>query len=157
MEAIQAENTEWFSVVDQRTADWTENIEGLREWCAWRATRKRALEAGLGPLVTAYEAGSLENEEVVASFEKGLKKACAEYIIAREPALNLFSGKLFEEEIRQFRQTNDYFEELMRKEIYARLAAKIPNFVQEASQSSELGILQRAIKSSGRALNQKAF
>ncbi len=28
----------------------------------------------------------------------------------------LFSGKLFEEKIRQFRQTNDYFEELMRKE-----------------------------------------
>jgi Protein of unknown function (DUF4011)/REase_MTES_1575/AAA domain/Protein of unknown function (DUF3320) len=153
MDAIQAENTAWFSFAAQRTAAWTENIEGLREWCAWLSTRKKALEAGLTPLVTAYESGYLENVEVVAAFEKGLNKACAEYIIANEPALNLFSGKLFEEKIRQFRQTNDYFEELTCQEMYTRLAAKIPNFVQEASQSSELGILQRAIKSNGRGLS----
>ncbi len=153
LEAIQAENTDWFSYAALRTAAWTANLDGLREWCAWIATRQKAVAAGLGPLVIAYESGGLENGEVVAAFEKGLYKAGADYIIAREPALNLFSGKLFEEKIRQFRQTNDYFEELTRREIYARLAAKIPNFVQEASQSSELGILQRAIKSNGRALS----
>lgn len=153
MDTIQKQNIQWFSYNSQRTGDWIKNIEELREWSAWLSTRKKAMEAGLGPLVAAYESGTLESNEVVAAFEKGLNKTCTEYIIARETALTQFSGRLFEEKIRQFKETNDYFEELMRKEIFARLAAKIPSFAMEASQSSELGILQRAIKSNGRALS----
>ena len=39
---------------------------------------------------------------------------------------------------------------LSQQEIYCRLASKVPNFTREAAHSSELGILQRCIKSGGR-------
>ena len=42
---------------------------------------------------------------------------------------------------------------LTRQEIYCRLAARVPDFAREAAQSSELGVLQKAIRSGGRGLS----
>ena len=42
---------------------------------------------------------------------------------------------------------------LSQQEIYCRLAIKVPNFTREAAHSSELGILQRCIKSGGRGVS----
>lgn len=42
---------------------------------------------------------------------------------------------------------------LTRAEVFYRLASKVPNFSKEAAQSSEVGILQRAIRSGGRGIS----
>ncbi|CAA7603104.1 Restriction endonuclease type II-like [Acididesulfobacillus acetoxydans] len=155
MDAIRHEGVNWLGLLGQKTSSWLSGLEGLRAWCTWLNVRRKACEAGPGltSLVEEYESGRLANDEVAAAFEKGLYRACAEFIISREPALNSFSGQLFEEKIRRFRETDTAFEELTRREIYARLAARIPDFLVEASKNSELGILRRAIKSNGRGLS----
>jgi very-short-patch-repair endonuclease len=129
-----------------------ESIEQLKDWGAWLNTKDTALQAGLIPVITAYESGRIESPQVVNAFSKGLYRSCANYIIQKESALSLFNGKLFEEKIRRFREMTRYFEKLTKQELYAKLASKIPDFTKEAAQSSEIGLLQKTIRNSGRGM-----
>ena len=128
------------------------SIEQLKDWVIWLSAKETAINAGLLPVVLAYESGKIKSTDVVNAFKKGLYRSCAEYIIQKEPSLSLFNGKLFEEKIRRFREMSQYFEQLTKDELYAKLASKIPDFTREASQSSEIGILQKTIGNSGRAM-----
>lgn len=151
-----------FSSLKSRKENWIENnllyaeqwlsaIDYLRDWISWLQIKDKAINAGLHPLVTAYENGGIKSDEVVNYFKKGLNRSLAEFIINNDPQLSNFNGKLFEEKIKKFKEISNNFEQLTRDELYARLAAKIPFFAQEASQSSEIGILQRNIRNHGRA------
>jgi very-short-patch-repair endonuclease len=143
----------WFTYMNQKSARWLEHLAGLRDWCTWRRVRSKADEAGLGAVIQPYEQGKLRSNEIVAGFERAIYKACAELIIASDERLNSFSSKLFEETIKKFSDANDRFETLTQREIYARLAAKVPQIAQSAAQSSESGILLRAIRSNGRGIS----
>ncbi|WP_158299201.1 DUF3320 domain-containing protein [Paenibacillus antri] len=152
--AWQGETESWFETLRERLGRWQSNLDGLRDWCAWRRLREKALSVGLAPLVDAYESGRVTNDEAVPAFERGLYRAWAEAIVTSEEALRTFSSRLFEETIAAFRETTGRYEELTRQEIVARLSAKVPNAGgQAAVQSSELGILERAIRSGGRGVS----
>ena len=127
-------------------------IEQLKDWVSWLNAKDSAMQAGLSPVVLAYESGKMESTDVTNAYRKGLYRSCAEYIIQKEAALSLFNGKLFEEKIKRFRDMSLYFEKLTKDELYAKLASKIPDFTKEASQSSEIGLLQRTIRNNGRAM-----
>jgi Protein of unknown function (DUF4011)/REase_MTES_1575/Protein of unknown function (DUF3320)/AAA domain len=141
----------WIDNTLQHTEKWLENIESLKDWFNWIQSKAKAIKVGLSPLVTVYENGGIQSNEVINSFKKGLYKSCAEYIIKHDPQLSSFNGKLFEDKIRKFREISNNFEQLTKDELYDKLASKIPSFAQEAAQSSEIGILQRTIKNNGRA------
>lgn len=129
-----------------------DNIEQLKDWVSWLNAKDVATKAGLSSVVLAYESGKIESAHVTNAYKKGLHRSCAEYIIQKEPALSLFNGKLFEDKIRRFREMSQYFEKLTKEELYAKLAAKIPDFTKEALQSSEIGLLQKTIRNNGRAM-----
>jgi hypothetical protein len=132
---------------------WVQHLDELKDWHNWTLTRDKAVAAGLDPLVTAYEKGNIANADVVRQFQKGFYRSAAEYILSQHPELASFNSGLFTEKIRKFREVSSKFEALTRQELYARLASKIPSFTQEASQSSEIGILQRVIRNNGRAVS----
>lgn len=132
---------------------WYTNIDQLRDWCSWLQVRTKAWNVGLNQVIAVYENGELQNVDLVNGFKKSLYKSCANYIISREPNLSSFNGRLFEEKIRKFRELSEYFEKLTKDELFVILASKIPFFAQEASQSSEIGILQKAIRNGGRGLS----
>ncbi|SEU27784.1 DUF3320 domain-containing protein [Paenibacillus sp. NFR01] len=143
----------WIPLMREQANLWLSNLDGIRDWCAWRRVREKSAKAGLLPLLQSLEQGRISLELAVPAFEKGLYRACAEHLIAERAPLRVFSSRLFEESIKQFQEWNDLFEQITREEIITRLAAKIPSTAQEAAQSSELGILQRAIRSSGRGIS----
>ncbi|PUA34785.1 DNA helicase [Paenibacillus elgii] len=143
----------WIPRMRDQADHWLKNMDLLRDWCAWRRVRERSAHAGLLPLLESLEKGKLSLELTVPAFEKALYRACAEYLISESASLKAFSSRLFEESIKQFQEWTDRFEQITREEIAARLAAKIPNAAQEAAQNSELGILQRAIRSNGRGIS----
>ncbi len=132
---------------------WRAHLDRLRDWCTWKSTRSRLVEAGLDPLVIPYEEGVIQPQHIVQQYRKGLYRSAAEHILHETPELVSFSSDLFDERIRRFRRLKEQFEDLTRRELYARLAARIPDFTQEASQSSEIGVLQRAIRNNGRAMS----
>ncbi len=127
-------------------------IEQLKDWISWLNVKDTAITAGLSPVINAYENGGIKSEQVVNAFKKGLFRSSANYIIQKESALSLFHGKLFEEKIRRFREISRQFEKLTKEELYAKLASKIPDFTKEASQTSEIGLLQRTIRNNGRGM-----
>ncbi|MDY4219527.1 MAG: DUF3320 domain-containing protein [Candidatus Faecousia sp.] len=124
----------------------------LREWALWNHTCRQAEAAGLSPLVEAYRQG-LPHDQAEAAYYKGLYRCLIEAAIDRESALRSFSGALFNEKIARFKKLDGELTELTRQEIFCRLAARIPNFTKEAAQNSEVGILQRAIRSGGRGVS----
>ncbi|MDF2935320.1 MAG: hypothetical protein K0Q90_693 [Paenibacillaceae bacterium] len=143
---------DWIAWMQAKADRWLSRLDGLRDWCAWRRTRAKAAEAGLDPVITPLEKGSLPLVNLVPAFYKALNKACMEHFISVTEPLKVFSSRMFEESVRQFTRMTDEFELLTRQEIAARLAARVPHSASEAAQSSELGILQRAIRSNGRSL-----
>jgi very-short-patch-repair endonuclease len=140
------EATDWFSYIINHVDQWTANLDMLRDWCAWSRIRVEAIEAGLLPLVTAYEQGKLTNNEVETAFIQGFYQAWSEYEISQDKALSSFSRGLFEDKINQFRELDERFAKISREEVYARLAAKLPKNTGDAAQNSEMGILQREIR-----------
>ena len=128
------------------------HADELKEWMIWTGTAKEAFTLGLAPLVSAYGAG-LAHDTAAAAYRKGLYTALIHKTIEASPVLNNFSGAVFHEKIRQFQQLDTELAELAKQEVFCRLAAQVPNFTLEASQKSEVGVLQRAIRSGGRGVS----
>jgi hypothetical protein len=133
-----------------------ENIQAhsddLKDWMIWTGHVKEASLLGMSPLISAYQDG-LPHEKAVSAYHKGLYTALIQKTIEENPVLNSFSGVVFDEKIRQFRQLDQELIELAKKEAFYRLASQVPNLMQEASQKSEVGVLQRAIRSGGRGIS----
>ena len=129
---------------------WTGALDGMRSWCELLRISDEAAEAGIEALPAACRAGVLGEKDILPAFECALGRACALYAIEQSPALAHFSGVQFEEQIRRFRQADSEFERLTVHELAATLSAKLPQVSSGMSGSSEIGILQRAIKSGGR-------
>ena len=121
----------------------------LKEWIAYAGTAAEAAEAGLSNVVSSYEAGT-SHDELLPAYKKAILQGLISDAIDTNPALNGFSGTLFSKKVEQFRQMDQQWAQLSQQEIYCRLAGKVPDFTREAAHSSELGILQRCIKSGGR-------
>jgi len=129
-----------------------EHADELRDWIAWNDQCAQCEEAGLGAVVAAYQSG-LAHERVLPAARKALLRALIEDAVDNDAVLGRFSGAVFDEKIRQLKALIDELSQLCKQEAYNTLAAKVPNFAREASQNSELGILQRAIRSGGRNLS----
>jgi superfamily I DNA and/or RNA helicase len=149
-DAIKANDGSFLTEISGKCIRWEKHLNELSEWCLWVRTKTKAQNLGLSPLVHAYEDEAVPNDEVLSAYRKGLYKACVAYILTKENTLSGFSGNLFEEKIRRYRRTAETLRKLARQETFARLAAKIPDFSREAAQSSEIGILKRAVRSNGR-------
>lgn len=125
------------------------HTDELKEWVAWNRAASEAQVLGLGTVVEAYRKG-VPHEQIMPAYQKALSKALAVRYIDMDPVLNTFSGAVFNEKIEQFKRADRELAILTQQEIFCRLAARVPDCTREAAQSSELGILQRAIRSNGR-------
>lgn len=146
-------NRSWMQADAEKAARWSGGLDGLKDWCAWNMAAQKASPLGLDAVATALARGDVDTSGLEASFRKSFYRAAAEYILGQSPGLASFNAALFEEKIARFKSISESFEALTRQELSARLAARIPDFSQEASQSSEVGILQKAIRSNGRAMS----
>ncbi len=151
--ALSTAGNNWKEAIGNTIATWQNNLAQLPDWYNWLTAKRKALVYGLAPLISAYEQNLIPTDKVVQHFLKGFYQSAAGYIFTKSPQLATFNGELFEDKIRKFKEISIAFETLTRQELYARLASNIPSFVQEASQSSEIGMLQRAIRNNGRAMS----
>ena len=152
--AIQADETceDLFLRESRICDDILTNTDALKDWIAWNAIVKDAENSGLTNITDAYRQG-LAHEQVLNAYHKAISTALIISAVDSDDTLRSFSGAVFNEKIRQFKQLDEEMMKLTQQEIYFRLAAKVPNFAKEAAHSSELGILQRAIRSGGRGIS----
>ena len=124
----------------------------LRSWIHLNAAAQEASSLGLETVVACYRNG-LPHDQVLPAYRKSMYQSLGSHYIDKCPVLANFSGAVFNEKIQQLKRMDQEMMQLTRQEIYCRLAAKVPSFTKEAAQSSELGILQRAIRSNGRGIS----
>lgn len=148
----ETEDAPWIDSQRQLCRTLMAHADKLKEWITWNNAAAQAQELGLSPVVEAYCAG-LPHEQIEPAYLKAIARGLAVRYIDKESALGMFSGAMFNEKIAQFKQMDRELIELTRQEIFCRLAANVPDCTREAAQSSELGILQRAIRSNGRGVS----
>ncbi len=128
------------------------NLECLKDWCVWNAACSAATEAGMEPLVSACRAG-LSCGQTLPAWRRAAAMALISSLVEEDPELCRFSGAVFNEKIHQFRQLDEQLLALSQTEIFCRLASRVPDFTKAAANNSEVGILQRAIRSGGRGVS----
>lgn len=147
-----AAGEDWAAAQKDLCAALLDNAEALRDWILWNSLCAEAEAVGLGPVVSACRNG-LEHDKALPAYRKACLRNLIEDAVDGDPVLNRFSGAVFDEKIAQIKGLIDELARLASAEAFYSLAAKAPDFTREASQNSELGILQRAIRSGGRNLS----
>jgi superfamily I DNA and/or RNA helicase len=138
-------------------ARWHSGRGSIRQWILYSRLKNKIDDLGFGVISEQIETGSYKTVDFIDSFFKTIYKAYAEYILTTEPELSIFNGALFEEKIKRFRELSRKFEELTREEIYARVAANLPELQKEASKNCEVGIMQKNIRNGCRGVSIRNF
>ena len=128
---------------------WLQHKEQWRDWYQWSSKRNDLAARGYQPVVDIIEAGH-SGEEASRALARTLYKEWALQMIDAAEELRRFNGLVFEDVIARYRQLTEHFQELTKKELYCRLAARIPNISMEAATGSEVNILKRNIANGGR-------
>ncbi|HEY8443599.1 MAG TPA: DUF4011 domain-containing protein [Clostridia bacterium] len=149
---IQNKGQWWLDALNAKAVRWS--MDGLKERCAYNQLRAKLINMGLKPLTDAYDNG-LDHETLIPAFRKAMLKAIIEHIVSNDADLCKFTGRLFEEKIRRFKDLEQKYRTVSRQLLSARLKMNLPNFDIKSSQMSELGIFQRAVKGASRNLTLK--
>ena len=105
------------------------------------------------PCSGALTKGELAHHELVQSYLFGFYRMRIDEEIASQPTLAQFSEANFERKFNSFNQLDDEMSELTKLEVYVKLMQRVPNLMNNLIQSSEPGILLKAIKSKGRGIS----
>lgn len=134
----------------QNLERWSENTEFMRDWIHWCEYSAELKANGLGCVVKVLQADELDVATVKDSYLKALFKYKCDKKIAGSKALGAFEGMLFDEKIAAYKKLTEEYQILTRKELYARLAARVPRMTDSAVTGSEIGLLNRNISNGGR-------
>ena len=129
----------------QTISRFTENLELLRSWCAYRHERSAAVERNLLPLVKAQEEGIIPTDNLEDVFEKSFTKWWMDQLMEAEPLLSRFTGSQHQRKIREFQKLDVEIRDLTREIVFSRLAANLPRHGEVIAKvrSSEAGKLYR--------------
>lgn len=130
--------------------NWLLHSDRMKDWCQW-CFRKAELEnLGLSAVVDYILAEHASGTEASEALQKGVYRQMAMKSVDKDESLRLFNGLIFEEVIQKYRRLTSEFQELSKRELYCRLAARVPSLTMEVAANSEVGILKRNILNGGR-------
>lgn len=150
---LYSDSVNWIDEATSKLNKWLKNIDKLKDWYQWLSICDRFNRLNIAFVTDDYKNKNIDTDLLSDIFNKSLNKAYINYIISVEPDLELFKGKLFNDIIKKYKEITAKFEDLTKKELFARLASNIPSFTREATQNSEVGILQRNIKNNTRGIS----
>lgn len=127
-------------------------VPELRDWVNYVHIREQMHQLQMDWLIQAYESQIFDISQLQKFYEYSVANALAKDIISKNESLSLFNSKVFESKIDHYKNIAQTFRQITQLELFLKLSAQLPN-VQQALQGSELGILQKAIKSRGRGLS----
>ena len=133
--------------------EWPRQLDKVRDWYHWCAYRQELNAMGLDVIAKKLESEEVAVECLRDSFFKTMFKDLANRKIAQSPVLRTFEGSIFDETVARYRKLTEEFQVLSQKELYAKLAARIPHVADNIDNSSEIGLLNRNISNGGRGLS----
>lgn len=142
----------WIDFTKEKVAALTIKLPQLKDNCHLSHVIQEADAFGLEYVTKGYLEGKLENTALLPSFLYGLYRIRIDEEISKSDYLAQFSRGNFERKIEQFHTLDDEISELTKLEVYVKLMNHVPNLINHVMQSSEPGILLKAIKSKGRGI-----
>ena len=144
---------DWFERKVQQSQNILQHLGKLRDWCSWMKVRREAEAAGMAPVINLLLKGAIRSDQIQAVVQKNLYRQLANRQMAADPLLSSFNGILFDEQVRRFIELSDAFRASSRRQLVASIQARKPNLPAQATKTSEVGILQKAILGNGRGLS----
>ncbi len=134
---------------------WSSHTGQMRDWLHWVEFTQELEENGLGCVVTAMQSAPHQPDAMRESFLKAMFKHKAEQTIGSSEALVKFEGMLFDEKVDTYKRMTQEFQQLTQRELYARLAARVPQITDDIDNRSEIGLLNRSISNGGRGMSMR--
>lgn len=128
---------------------WLEHFNLLRSWNQWCMRKHKLQDMGLATVLERLEEQELTGKQTADSLLKALFREYAQLIIDSDINLRIFKGVFYDSRIFLYKRRIAEFQELTKKELYTRLASRIPTVSMEVSSASEMGILKRNIINGG--------
>ncbi len=132
---------------------WAGHSPLMRDWFHWTELSELLCNNGMKCVVDALESSDQNVSGMKNAFMKSLFRHKAAQKIAASDVLATFEGMLFDDKTAAYRAMTENFQILTQKELYARLAARVPMMTDNASTGSEIGLLKRNISNGGRGLS----
>lgn len=126
----------------QQLEKWSSRTDDLKDWCRWRRAANQARLADLDPLIARVEEGTLEAPSLLRAFDRAVRQQWYEQQQDRSDALRYFRGSDHEGVIAGFQALEIDAKEAARREIQARLAAKLPN----PNAAGQMAVLRQEFK-----------
>ncbi len=143
---------DWLTAAENETDGWISENSLLRERSVLQGLLNEMYTSGIAAVREAYTSGKISEENMSDAFICASAQAVIADSFRKNPELAKFQGAQFEDTIKRYGELINEFSELTIKELVSELSAKIPAPGTSAG-SSEIGILQRAIKSGGRMMS----
>lgn len=147
---LYKDSNHWIDSALEQLNTWLEHLDKLKDWYQWLLIYYKMADLDLAFIADQYKEENINTSHLLDIFHKSFHKVVIEYIISKEPSIQLFKGKIFNDTIEKYKRLVNNFEQLTRKELVAKLGANLPSFTREATQNSEVGILQRNIRNNAR-------
>ena len=127
------------------------NIDLINEWTNLINIFNDLEVFGLNDIKEKYYESRIDFDEYFKIFNKSLFKSIVDKLI-RENNLNNFIGINVDSLIDEFRKIDNKYKEEVIKEVVSKLSKNVPSSYSSSINSSEVGILKKAIKNNGRGL-----
>lgn len=131
------------------SARWLDGYQHIKDWYLWTDKKHELCQHHLQAVVALLEQGG-KPQEVIPSFIKGVYRYLISIAIDADEQLRSFNSKIFNQRIEQYKRDTLRFQELSKKELYSKLAARVPSSSASSADGSEIGILKRNIANGGR-------
>lgn len=149
---FQQENN-WLDETITQLQNIQAHLSQLKIWMNYVHLCNQGATLHLQWLMAAYEDKLCNTENISDYFKYIVHVSIVQRIISQHESLSLFNADLFESKIEQYKKIAKDFQYLTKQELRVKLTAQLPNTTIEAMHSSEIGILQRAIKNRGRGVS----
>ena len=145
---------DFFGEAGSEAEGYCRNADNLRDRVVLENNIRKLNSLGLSSAAEAYRSGILDESSVRGAVSACVCKTIVSGAVKSEPLLKAFQGAEYERTVEKYRNFTARFEELTIEELAARLSARVPDTsAGKSGASSELAILQKAIKSGGRGMS----
>lgn len=128
---------------------WIDNYKGIKEWYFWIDKKRNLKESNLSVVADKIENDGYDPLQAINGVLKGLFRQFIIKNIDESDQLRMFNSTLFRQNILKYKENTKKFQELSKRELYSRLASRIPSSGGMA-EGSEINILKRNIANGGR-------
>lgn len=114
-EELYTSSADWITIALSKAQTWKDNLDKLKDWYQWLQAYQTLNKLGIGFVATEYKEKNIPTDQLTDIFYKSFYQAVIQYIIAKEPTLELFNGKIFNDIIAKYKQISAKFEETTKK------------------------------------------